>query len=507
MLLSSNFSEALRGATRPLAYALIAIIAVVVLTVLVMMYNIYLSPLSTYPGPKASAATSIPYLRAVITGNTCDYVYKLHQKYGDVVRISPNELSYTSSKAWKDINAHRPGHSLPDKEAAFYVDPPNGVPSLFSSKNHYHPRLRRPLAHAFSEKALRDQDSLIRVYIDALIKGLKDKASKGEVVDVCAWLNWTTFDIMGELSFGEPFDCLKNQEFHPWVKVIFDTVRATAIMGGIRRYPGAQRVVELFVPAGQKALPGKHQQMTDEKVARRLANVTDRPDFMTSLLKNKDKQEALTDPELSSGMFATIVAGSETTATALSATLYFLSRNPEKLKKLKEEIRDMFESDDQIDMLTTNSLKYTTAVLEESMRIYPPVPIGMPRVIPKGGLTVLGKYLPAGTIVSVHQYSSNHSPNHWRDPEDFVPERWLGDSYYADDDRKIFQPFSIGARNCIGQNLAYAEMRSILARLMYNFDVELDDVSQDWLSSQKTYIIWEKGPLRLRFTNVKSPEM
>ncbi|KAK9418770.1 putative dimethylaniline monooxygenase protein [Seiridium unicorne] len=127
-------------------------------------------------------------------------------------------------------------------------------------------------------------------------------------------------------------------------------------MGAIRRYPGIQGVVESFIPAGQKALPAKHQRMTDEKVTRHLAIDTDRPDFMTSLLKNKNKQGALTDPELSSGMFSTIVAGSETTATALSATFYLLSKNTEKLKKLNEEIRSTFEADDQINMLSTNSL-------------------------------------------------------------------------------------------------------------------------------------------------------
>ncbi|KAF4981105.1 hypothetical protein FDECE_17751 [Fusarium decemcellulare] len=477
--------------------------AILFLSVLRIIYNIYLSPLRTYPGPNSSAATSVPYLKAVISGTTCEYVYKLHQKYGDVVRISPNELSYTSPQAWKDINRHRPGHPLPDKEWAFYVDPPNRVPSLFSVKNAQHARLRRPLAHAFSEKALRSQDSLIRSYIDALVNGLKEKAAAREAVDISAWLNWTTFDIMGELSFGEPFGCLKNQEFHPWVKIIFDMVRATAILGGLRRYPGAQRIADFLIPAGKKELPARHQQMTDEKVQRRLTLDTDRPDFMTSLLKNKDKQEALTDEELSSGMFATIVAGSETTATALSGTYWYLCHNRDKLEKLNQEVRTSFESEDQIDMMSTTSLKYTTAVVEEAMRLYPPVPIGMPRVIGKGGLTVLGKYLPAGTIVSVQQYASNHSPKYWRDPEAYVPERWLGDPKYADDDRKIFQPFSLGARNCIGQNLAYAEMRSILARLVWNFDVELDDVDHNWLSGQKTYMIWEKGPLKLRFTNVE----
>ncbi|OCK74496.1 cytochrome P450 [Lepidopterella palustris CBS 459.81] len=505
MSLSSILPEVLCGASRlPLsAYVLLAIVAATVPTVFIIVYNIYLSPLRIYPGPKSSAATSLPYLRAVITGTTCEYVYKLHQKYGDVVRISPNELSYTSSQAWRDINAHRPGFTLPDKEEAFYMDPPNAVPSLFSSKNHYHPRLRRPLAHAFSEKALRDQDGLIRVYIDALVNGLKEKATQGEVIDISAWLNWTTFDVMGELSFGEPFDCLKDRKFHPWVRIIFDTVRATAIMGGIRRYPGAQRIVEFFVPAAQKALPAKHQKMTDEKVARRLTMGAERPDFMTSLLKNKDNENALTEPELSSALFATIVAGSETTATALTATILFLCRNLDKYEKLKQEIRTAFKSADEINMLSTMSLRYTTAVLEESMRVYPPVPIGMPRVIPKGGLTVLGKYLPAKTIVSVHQYASYHSPKYWRDPEKFAPERWLDDPYYADDDRRIFQPFSLGARNCIGQNLAYAEMRSILARLVLEFDVELDDINDPWLAAQKTYIIWEKGPLKVKFSHAK----
>ncbi|CAG9996248.1 unnamed protein product [Clonostachys byssicola] len=501
MTVANIFAEDPSSYSRLLVWAALLIVTVALPTALVIIYNIYLSPLSAYPGPKASAATSIPYLKALVSGKSCEYVYGLHKKYGDVVRISPNELSYTSSQAWKDIHTHRPGQAYPDKEPAFYVHPPNGVPSLFSSNNFYHTRLRRPLAHAFSEKALRDQDPLIKIYIDTLVEGLRDKATKGEAVDACAWLNWTTFDLMGELSFGEPFDCLKKQRFDPWVEIIFDTVRATAIMGGLRRYPGLQTLIEFFVPAAQKELPARHQKMTDDKVARRLANTTDRQDFMTPLLKNKGHQEPLTTAELSSEMFSVIVAGSETTATALSATLYFLARNRDKLKKLQQEIRNAFKSEDEINMLSTNSLEYTTAVLEESMRVYPPVPIGMPRVIPKGGLTVLDKHLPAGTIVSVHQYSSNHSLKYWKDPESFIPERWMGDPNYADDDRRIFQPFSTGARNCIGQNLAYAEMRSILARLMYNFDVVLDDENHNWLSSQKTYFIWEKGPLMMRFIN------
>ncbi|KAH6972117.1 cytochrome P450 [Ilyonectria sp. MPI-CAGE-AT-0026] len=471
--------------------------------VLVVIYNLYVSPLQKFPGPKSAAATPLPYLKAVLTGRTSQYVYGLHQKYGDIVRIGPRELSYTKAEAWKDIYGHRSGHELFLKEPAFYMDPPNGIPSLFSSDHKYHPRLRRPMAHAFSEKALRSQEPLMRVYIDLLIQGLRDKADTGEDLDIVSWFNWTTFDIIGDLSFGEPFDCLKTRSTHPWVKVIFDTVRATAVMGAIRRAPGAQRLIEFFIPKGEKELPKRHQELTDDKVARRLNSTTDRPDFIHYLLKNKDKQDALTDPELSSALFAVIVGGSETTATLLSGCIYLLLRNPDKLQKLVDEVRQTFKSDDEINSVSANQLKYTLAVLDESMRVYPPVPIGMPREVPKGGDTILGEYIPGGTIVSVHQYASHHSPDHFRDPETFAPERFMGDPYYADDDRKVFQPFSIGARNCIGRNLAYAEMRPILARIVYNFDLELSDEEYDWTGDQRTFIIWEKGPLKIKVRNAQ----
>lgn len=276
------------------------------------------------------------------------------------------------------------------------MNPPNGIPSLFSSDHKYHPRLRRPMAHAFSEKALRSQEPLMRVYIDLLIQGLRDKADTGEDLDIVSWFNWTTFDIIGDLSFGEPFDCLKTRSTHPWVKVIFDTVRATAVMGAVRRAPGAQRLVEFFIPKGEKELPKRHQELTDDKVARRLNSTTDRPDFIHYLIKNKDKQDALTDPELSSALFAVIVGGSETTATLLSGCIYLLLRNPDKLQKLVDEVRQTFKSDDEINSVSANQLKYTLAVLDESMRVYPPVPIGMPREVPKGGDTILGEHIPGG---------------------------------------------------------------------------------------------------------------
>lgn len=91
-----------------------------------------------------------------------------------------------------------------------------------------------------------------------------------------------------------------------------------------------------------------------------------------------------------------IVAGSETTATLLSAATFFLATNPASLAKLNDEVRSTFQSEDQIDMLSVQNLKYLSAVLDESMRLYPPVPSSSPRMIGKGGDKIIGEFIPEG---------------------------------------------------------------------------------------------------------------
>jgi cytochrome P450 len=105
------------------------------------------------------------------------------------------------------------------------------------------------------------------------------------------------------------------------------------------------------------------------------------------------------------------------------------------------------------------------------------------------------------TAVGIPQYASYRSARNFRFPDQFVPERWLpGDKAaaetYAEDVRDVLQPFSAGPRNCIGKNLAYAEMRLILARVLWNFDLELMPDSSDW-ANQKIYVLWEKGAMNV----------
>lgn len=109
-----------------------------------------------------------------------------------------------------------------------------------------------------------------------------------------------------------------------------------------------------------------------------------------------DESQTISFEELTSNAFVLIVAGSETTATLLSAATFFLATNPASLAKLNEEVRSAFQSEDQIDMLSVQNLKYLSAVLDESMRCYPPVPSSSPRMIGEGGDTIIGEFIPEG---------------------------------------------------------------------------------------------------------------
>lgn len=197
-----------------------------------------------------------------------------------------------------------------------------------------------------------------------------------------------------------------------------------------------------------------------------------------------------------------IVAGSETTATLLSGVTFYLLSNPQALAKITAEVRNSFKSEAEITITNANSLTYTLAVLNEALRIYPPTASTLPRLIPSHGCQIAGQYIPGNTAVGVNQWSAFHSPSNFKDPFKFIPERWMGEPEFENDNRKVVNPFSVGPRNCIGRNLAYAEMRVVLARMIWNFDMELCEESRKWNEDQKVFLVYQKPPLMVKLKPV-----
>ncbi|KFY45029.1 hypothetical protein V495_03143 [Pseudogymnoascus sp. VKM F-4514 (FW-929)] len=463
-----------------------------------VIYNIYFHPLASYPGPISHAAARLPFVYYHLTGQLPYRCRELHNTYGDVVRIAPDELSFTNANAWKDIYGHRQGHAPMAKDMKFYNRPINNTHSLITANRADHTRYRRLVSHAFSDKALREQEPLIKSYVNLLTQRLRERATTGPH-DMVAWYNWTTFDLIGDLAFGESFDCLENCTYHPWISMLFASIKAGAYISSLNRY-GIKWMMEVLVPRGLLNKRRAQMELTRQKVKKRLEQGTTRPDFMSHILRHND-EKGMTEPEIIVNSVLLIVAGSETTATLLSGTTYHLLKNPRVMEKLQKEIRGAFKNEEDIDIAGVNNLDYLLAVLDEALRMYPPVPTGMSRRVPGDGDVINDRWVPGGTAVSVNQWSAYRSEANFREPNSFIPERFLDDPRFASDNKHALQPFSVGPRNCLGRNLAYAEMRLILAQVIWNFDMELTTESENW-ADQKIFSLWEKTPLYVKLTPV-----
>lgn len=349
----------------------------------------------------------------LLRGNPHKDILALHARYGDVVRLSPSLLSFQAPDAWKEVMGHRKGGKLEENaKLPDFIDERHA--DLISANREDHARYRRILSHGFSAKSMQDQQPIIKSYIDLLIERLHSIAGQGPL-DVVSWYNFTTFDIIGDLAFGESFGCLENSDYHPWVRLIFDDIKVGIYFFVFKSYKLLEPLLKMFVPKSLLDKRVAHYQLIEEKLDRRIAMGTPRPDFAQSML-NKTGDEvspspfppfssmscqltqishkALTRTELIMHSRLLIIAGSETTATALSGATYLLCSNPSTLAKLNEEVRSAFASEEEIDIISTAKLDYLQAVLEESLRMYPPVPSALPRVTPPGGQEILGQWIP-----------------------------------------------------------------------------------------------------------------
>ncbi|CAK4034455.1 cytochrome P450 [Lecanosticta acicola] len=468
--------------------------------VLPALYNVFLHPLRKIPGPPSWII--FPLLRhwAAITGTLDEQSRRFHEKYGDVVRTHPNELSFTTTAAWKDIYgplANLPKVMVYDEEAR----------NVFNAEHpEVHGRMRRVLNPIFSERGARSLEPTVKLYADKLFDSLANFAREGRFVDLSMYWNMTTFDIIGRLAFGEDFDGLKNQRIHPWVKNIFDTFKILPLIIAISEYPFLMWLLKSCMPRSVAESREKHVAQSHDKARRRMQNesLKDNGDFMDTMLQARGTKDEFSEGEIMANANILIIAGSETSATALSGLVYWLMRTPKVLQEVTEEVRQAFEREDQITMASTaQQVPYMLACIQEGLRIYPPGAGSIQRFVPRTeSRTVDGVVIPGGTRLGVHHSAAYTSARHFHRPKEFIPERWLPaastpDSPYYSDNRAMVQPFSVGPRNCIGQTFARNEMRYLLARLLFRFDlVQLAPECREW-HQQRSFVIWEKGPLRV----------
>lgn len=319
-----------------------------------------------------------------------------------MVRIAPDELSYTSSAAWKKIY----GQKTPEFEKCLDgrgIAPRSleGVKGIINEDQERHSRLRRAINPAFSERAIREQEVFLQLYSDKLVSCLLRDVKNGEAVDILRWVHLTTFDVISDLAFGQPAGCLDNAD-QPWLQII--GARAKAIVWHqFEMIYDIDRMLHKIWPTRFSEVRRKHIELTTAKVLHRIKQKEDQKvdkDFMSYILDNET--ENLTKGELIVMASAFIVAGSGTVGAAVSGAIFHLCRNPRVYQLLVEEIRGRFSSESEITIQSTGELRYLKAVIEESLRIYPPSPSTLPRFVPGKGEMIEGKWVPGGVSKSFY---------------------------------------------------------------------------------------------------------
>jgi cytochrome P450 len=198
--------------------------------------------------------------------------------------------------------------------------------------------------------------------------------------------------------------------------------------------------------------------------------------FICSARDPKTGQPVFTTADLISEGSVLTVAGSDTTATTICSLVFYLVHNTAIYDKLVTEIRSTFSSYQEI--VHGPKLKgcaYLRACINEALRMTPPLPSELPRIVLKGGETIAGEYYPAGTIVGTSEWANGRNGDIYGDPYVFRPERWvISDENPRTEVNRIkncLNPFSKGPANCIGQNLAMWELHLVIARTLWRLDI------------------------------------
>jgi hypothetical protein len=208
---------------------------------------------------------------------------------------------------------------------------------------------------------------------------------------------------MGDMVFGQSFDCLTNWGYHPWVKLIFDSVKASAFVRCAKYWPFLVSLANYLVPPDVRTRRIDQRKMARDKADYRMSIDDGRQDLISGYLL---PESGVTSLEYQSTVETLIIAGSETTATLMSGLTYYILKDAERLAKLKAEIRNAFATAQEINFVSVNKLPYLLACLDEALRIYPPVPDTFPRNTGSAEQIICGKVVPAWVSTSISKHGA-----------------------------------------------------------------------------------------------------
>ncbi|KAK5077069.1 hypothetical protein LTR64_005451 [Lithohypha guttulata] len=322
-------------------------------------------------------------------------------------------------------------------------------------------------------------------------------ASQNQVVDLGPWLQYYAFDVVGMFTFDKKFGFLEQgKDIDSIMSTIEFILAYSAIIGQVP----ALHLLLLGNPLLIKLMPPMEQwnqivQFTLKAMRERAemkpggeytVSNTDGKDFLSKLASSKSSEdEKMNVRDLVIALAGNVFAGSDTTAIALRAIVYYLCRYPKCLAKLADEIMK-HDKDSKlsspINFKEASAIPYLSAVIKEAMRLHPSVGLILERHVPPQGVEIEGHFLPGRSVVGVNPWVTGRNAETFPQPNEFRPERWLEvpeQELRAMDNLLEFN-FGAGARKCLGRHMAWIKMMKVIPELIRRFEIEFADPEKDW---------------------------
>ncbi|PWY62021.1 cytochrome P450 [Aspergillus eucalypticola CBS 122712] len=268
--------------------------------------------------------------------------------------------------------------------------------------------------------------------------------------------HYTLFEIVGHFQYGEELGVLRAGARKSWVHGQPRLIKASNLLSALADFTWINLLLRWTIPWMSKWFRKAYFKPSNDLIDHRLQIQSDEPDLIGLTFRNS-RSSALTEKDIRANAHIMMIGGAETTMGLMTFLTACLLQHPECFARLKDEIRTEFHHKSQVSLESVSKLAYLDACIKEALRMYPPLPGAMHRVTPPGGAPIAGHWVAGNTRVYIPIFAATHSPNHFWNPESFVPDRWLegAEGPYQKDNKAACHPFSAGPRGCIGQESSF----------------------------------------------------
>ncbi|KAG8157930.1 hypothetical protein KVR01_012202 [Diaporthe batatas] len=438
------------------------------------------------------------------------WVHRELNKERKLVRVGPNELITGDPEIIRKINKERSGYHRGTWYTGGRLNP--YYDNMFSQQEPTaHTKYKSRVVHGYTGREILDMEIGIDEQVGMLLSVMRDRyAHRNRHLDLTELTTFFTMDVITRLAFGEAFGYLAQETdlygFLGSLRVLWPGTSAAADVSWARKILFSKPFLHLFGPSprdkkGFGALMG----VAEHHVGKRFQPDSEQVmDMLGSFMHHGlNQQECEVE-----GLFM-IIAGGESTASAIRSILVHTMTTPQVYLKLKAEINAAVEEGKvsrPIQMDQALKLPYLQAVVYEGLRMRPPVLGLLPKVVPPGGDTLGGQWVPGGTNIcsntgAVLRSRSMFGP----DAEVFRPERFIeldGEPIRREMERNVELAFGSGQWQCVGRRIAFMKLSKTVFEVFRNFDLQLLNPTKP--CDVESYAVFLESGMFVKVTESKS---